>query len=95
MCDKHQLVVVVVDDAHHMDAESWALLEELSADPRAVVVLTLKPVTADTALTPAVKAVLTNLTTRIVPLRGLQPEFIPPLACQLLKVQEIPLRLNE
>ena len=85
----------VIDDAHYMDSDSWTYLEDLGKDPRALIVLTYKPKRAGAIFPNVAVMALAQETTRKIALQGLQPEYIAPLVCQLLKVSEIPMRLNK
>ena len=95
ICTKQGFVTFVIDDAHYMDTDSWTYIQDLGKDARALVVLTYKPKRAGAIFPNVAEEALGQPTTRKVTLHGLQPEYIAPLACQLLKVHEIPMRLNK
>ena len=95
ICAQYGFVTFVIDDAHYMDPDSWTYLEDLGKDPRALIVLTYKPKRAGAIFPNVAEMALAQETSRKIALQGLQPEYIAPLVCQLLKVSEIPMRLNK
>lgn len=95
MCIKHGFVVFAVDDAHFMDAESWEFVCDLGQDMRSLVLLTVRTSSIGALhLCPSAQRALSMPTVKHIPLGGLQPQYMSALACQLLDVIEIPLKLD-
>ncbi len=78
-----------------MDPESWTFIEDLGKSPKSLVILATNSEVSGTVLSNEAQIVLNLTCTRKVALHGLQPQCIAPLVCQLLKVQEIPMRLDK
>ncbi|KAJ8717345.1 hypothetical protein PYW08_005744 [Mythimna loreyi] len=89
----NNLTVIVVDDAQHIDDESWRLLLILLETKKLFFVL---PVTnpSESLSDVAKKCLETNMILK-VPLAGIDRMFHAALACQLLDVQAIPADLEK
>nr|XP_006812107.1 PREDICTED: adenylate cyclase type 10-like [Saccoglossus kowalevskii] len=91
-------LIFAIDDAHFMDNESWEFLTDLASDSKAVCVLAMRPCPTNKEQCPAATVALNNEYTLRIKLKGLEPQFMGPLACQFLdcvKVAEELLRILE
>ena len=95
MCIKYGFVVFAVDDAHFMDAESWEFVVDLGQDMRSLVVLTVRTSSiGGLQLCPSAKRALNMPTVKHITLGGLGLQYMSALACHLLDVVQIPLKLD-
>ena len=72
-----------------MDPDSWSFLLDLALDPNAVLVLTTRPLKQGQKH-PAMLDILNHPNTKMITLKGLSPEDMIKLACQILLVDSLP-----
>jgi class 3 adenylate cyclase/tetratricopeptide (TPR) repeat protein len=81
-------VLLVVEDAHWLDSNSWSLLHEVVRSvPRLLALVTARPVAADSE---EYGALLTLPSTAPVRLSSLTAEHTAALVCQRLGVDDVP-----
>ncbi|XP_077996460.1 adenylate cyclase type 10-like [Glandiceps talaboti] len=83
-------LIFAIDDAHFVDAESWELLADLAADSNAVCVMAMRPFASNEKMPRAASTILSSNYTLTIKLNGLEPQFMEPLACQILDVVRVP-----
>lgn len=83
-----------IDNAHWIDPDSWSFLLDLALDPNAILVLTTRPLKPEQKQ-PAMLEILNHPHTKTIILEGLSPDDMIELACQILKVNEVPELLQQ
>lgn len=84
-----------IDDAHWVDADSWMFLLNLTRQPNALLVLTMRPPQSIENKPAAMTEILESPLTKVLILEGLSPENMVSLACQLLRVENLPEELQQ
>ena len=84
-----------IDDAHWIDAQSWAFLLDLSHERNAILVLASCPLKKIDHKPPAMKDLLNHPDTKVINLEGLTSTYMIQLACQKLDVDSIPQEIEE
>ncbi len=83
-----------IDDAHWIDHDSWSFLLDLALDPNAILVMTTPPLERFKEKHSAMMEILNHPHTKVVKLEGLKLEDMITLACHLLKVDELPVQMQ-
>jgi adenylate cyclase 10 len=84
-----------IDDAHWIDSDSWSFLLDLALDVNAILILATRPLDSIKDKHPAMIEILNHPHTKLLPLKGLDPNDMIALACSLLEVDLLPDALKQ
>ncbi|CAC5390739.1 unnamed protein product [Mytilus coruscus] len=83
-------VVIILDDAHNIDQESWTTLFYLSQLTHILLVLSIRPKAVDEPSCPAAANFFDSRNVYIEDIGGIESKYLTALACQLMEVVRIP-----
>ncbi|XP_074661549.1 adenylate cyclase type 10-like [Tubulanus polymorphus] len=83
-------VVLLLDDAHNIDSETWSFIHILGGDIHSLVFLTCRPIRGHDNPIAAELHHKNKKTIEVVQLDGLPKRYLPALACQMLGVSRLP-----
>lgn len=86
--------VIMLDDLQNLDASSWEFISRMFVSDRIFTVLTVTR-GKFSSVHKWLYSVFINSSIRKIVLGPLDPEYIPPLACQILDVDAVPVDLCE
>lgn len=79
-----------IDDAHLVDIDSWNFIQDIAADPNAVLVMTTRPLRKGDKQSSAMLEILNHPHTKVLELKGLPPDDMVTLACNFIDVDTLP-----
>jgi hypothetical protein len=88
-------VVIALDDARNIDAESWKTLYSLSKMKNILLILTIRPFAVEEPTCPNAAKFFDNSNVYIEDMCGIEDKYLTALSCQLMDVVRIPVLLEK